>query len=78
MRERERLTAVEIEARCVAVLKKLPGLKRIRYARICPYKGSKSWTWEMYEAGPDIGEIAVRDAMPEINRLQSECDLEAR
>jgi hypothetical protein len=78
MRERERLTAVEIEARCVAVLKKLPGLKRIRYARIRPYKGSKSWTWEMYEAGPDIGEIAVRDAMPEINKLQSEFDLEAR
>ena len=77
MKERARRTAVEIEALCVAALKKLPGLKRVRYARI-GRSGSKTWTWELYDAGPDIGEIAVRDAMPEINKLQSEFDLEAR
>jgi hypothetical protein len=63
MRGRERLTAVEIEARCVAALKKLPGLKSVRYARIRPCEGPKSWTWEMYEAGHNVGMGALKDAM---------------
>jgi hypothetical protein len=32
----------------------------------------------MYEAGPDTGDMALTDAMPAINKLQSEFDLEVR
>ena len=78
MRGRERLTAVRIEARFVATLKKLPGLKSVRYTRIRPYDGPKSWTREMYEAGHNIGMVALKDVMLEIKKLQSEFDLEVR
>jgi hypothetical protein len=77
-KERERLSAAKIEARCVTRLKKMPSLKHIRYAKIRPHKGDKGWTWEMYEAGPNGASALAPDAISKINDLQSAYDLDAR
>ena len=76
MSKREPLTAAEIEARCVAALNKLPGLATIQYAKIRPYKGENSWTWEL-EADPSSGALALAGAEPVINQLQNEFDLKS-
>lgn len=76
MSKREPLTAAEIEARCVAALNKLPGLSTIQYAKIRPYKGDNSWTWEL-EADPSSGALALAGAEPVINQLQNEFDLKS-
>jgi hypothetical protein len=76
MSERVRLTAAEIEALCVDGLNKLPGLQSIQYAKIRPYKGDMSWTWEL-EADPSSGPMALAGAEAVINKLQNEFDLKS-
>ena len=77
MIERAKLTAAEIEARCLKALRRRLGLKGLTYARICPYSGPKGWTWELDEAGPDAAG-ALTDAMDAVRELQQEFDLDAR
>ncbi len=77
MEARKRLTAKEIEALCLAALKTRPGLMDIQYVKIHHYLGPRSWTWELEEVGPDAGELALKDAMSEINKLQGMFDLVA-
>lgn len=67
MTHRVKLLASEIQDLCVAALKRCPGLRGIKYATIKPYRGEKSWTWELHEVGPDAGQLALDDAKIEIN-----------
>jgi hypothetical protein len=76
MADRIRLPTAEIEARCVAVLATCLRLEHVQHAKIGPYNGLMSWTWELKDAGPDAPEEALIDAMPKINKLQGEIDLE--
>ncbi len=75
MSEREQLSRPEIEARCLAILKRSLGLKHVTYVRIGPYKGSEGWTWRVIEAGPDAGEVALKNAEQEIAKLRGTVDL---
>jgi hypothetical protein len=73
---RQSLPASEIEALCLVALQRSVGLKHIHYAKIRPYNGPKSWTWELETAGPNAGPKALVDAMPAVHRLQQELDLD--
>lgn len=74
--KRVRLSAGEIEARCLASLQGQPWLRHIAQVKVQPYRGRKSWTWELAEVEPDVGRIELDFAMPEIRKLQREIDLE--
>jgi hypothetical protein len=76
MDQRSRLSAEEIEARCLASLQGQPWLRHIAHVKVRPYRGRKSWTWELAEVEPDVTRVALDFAMPEIRRLQREIDLE--
>jgi hypothetical protein len=76
MEQRKRLKSAEIEALCVKALKTQNGLRQVSYANIRPYKGGKSWTWELYDAGPGAGPLALNDAkLAVIAKFQGEYDL---
>ena len=77
MTHRTKLTAAEIETRCLRALKRSMGLHDITYVKIRPYSGPKSWTWELADAGPDAGTDALWYADTEIKKLQGEFDLKS-
>jgi hypothetical protein len=74
--QRKKLPAQEIEALCVAALKCCMGLHEVISAKIRPYRGEKSWTWELRSVDPEPPKLALEDAMPEINKLQQLFDLD--
>jgi hypothetical protein len=75
MQQRKRLKSAEIEAFCVRVLQTQIGLKHVTYAKIRPYTGEKSWTWELCEAGPDVTQMTLDQAESVIAELQGDYDL---
>jgi hypothetical protein len=76
--ERPRLAASEIEAVMRAALQKLPSLRGVKSARIRPYSGPKSWTWELDGIEPEVGpeQSKFADVMGVVARLQQQYDLD--
>jgi hypothetical protein len=76
--DRPRLAASEIEAVLRAALQKLPSLRSTKSARIRPYSGPKSWTWELDRIEPEVGpqQSKFADVTGVVARLQQQYDLD--
>jgi hypothetical protein len=57
--QRPKLAASEIEAVLRAALQKLPSLRGTKSARIRPYSGPKSFTWEVDKIEPEVEPVLV-------------------
>jgi hypothetical protein len=75
--ERPKLTASEIESMLRAALQKLPSL-RGQSARIRPYSGPKSFTWEVDKIEPEVEPVQSEfvDLATVVSQLQQQYDLD--
>jgi hypothetical protein len=76
--ERPKLTASEIEAMLRAALQKLPSLRGTQSARIRPYSGPKSFTWEVDKIEPEVEPVQSEfvDLATVVSQLQQQYDLD--
>jgi hypothetical protein len=76
--ERPRLTAPEIEEELLAELQKLPSLRGTKSARIRPYSGPKSFTWEVDKIEPEVEPVQSEfvDLATVVGQVQQQYDLD--
>ena len=77
MSRRQKVSATEIERRCLETLQRSMGLRDTKSVGIRPYTGNKGFSWELDldKVEPKPGPIALAEAMPAIHALQQQFDL---
>lgn len=75
MKERPRLTALELEEQLLLELQRRPSLRDTQSVRVRPYSGPKGWTWELDRiVGPT--QIKFVDVATVVGQLQQQYDLD--
>jgi hypothetical protein len=78
MIERTKLSAQDIESRCLVALKLCEALRDTACVKIRPHKGADSWTWEIETLTPPVDFSSVQwktAGLEAVRRLQQEYDL---
>ncbi len=75
MVQRQLRTKTELEELCLMALQGHLGLNHLDFVKIGPYSGLEGWTWNVLEAGPNIRETELKEAVDVARVFQENFDL---
>lgn len=73
--EREKLSKDDLEAKCLAVLRRSLGLSSTVSVEVAPVRGLMSYTWDVVAIEPRPTTLTLEEALPGIRELQGRYDL---